>query len=178
MRKVVLCDILGDPPADAVAAREDEVGDLSTFSNREGADRLTSASACISCHRSINGLGYSFEGYDQLGARRPVEPLFDAQGNLVRTFPIDTSVTEPNIEWGGPTQLTGSNQLVHALASSTKARACYSRRMFEYYTLRQVDSAKDGCALADTEKKTGTNDLRTTLIDSIANEDIFWRKQP
>lgn len=178
IRKVVLCDVLGEPPADAVAARADEVGDLSLYSNRDGTERLTSAAACSSCHGAINPLGHSFERYDQLGARRTVEPIFDTQGNIVRTFPIETQVASPNIETGGPTHLNDSNELVRAIASSTKAKACYSRRMFEYYTLRQVDGVKDGCALAENERSTATRDLKSALIDSIANEDIFWRKQP
>ncbi len=178
VRKAVLCDVLGDPPANAVAAREDEVGDLSTYSNRIGTDRLTSPGLCLSCHTSLNPLGYAFEKYNQLGARRTVEPLFDAQGNLVRTFPIDTTVTDPRIEDGGPGSLSDSTELVAAIAESRKAKACYSQKMFEYYNVRAIDSAKDGCSLAETEQKTGSQDLRSVLIDSIANEDIFWRKQP
>ena len=178
IRKAILCDVLGDPPANAVASREEEVGDLTTFSNRFGTDRLTSPSLCLSCHSSLNPLGYTFEKYNQLGAVRTVEPIFDAQGNIIRTFPIDTSVTDPKVGVNGPGSLSDSAELSAAIAISSKARACYSQKMFEYYTLRSVDTAKDGCALSETESKTGSTDLRSVLIDSIANEDIFWRKQP
>ena len=74
--------------------------------------------------------------------------------------------------------MSDSTELVAAIAESRKAKACYSQKMFEYYNVRAIDSAKDGCSLAETEQKTGSQDLRSVLIDSIANEDIFWRKQP
>lgn len=178
VRKVVLCDPLGDPPDDEVAAREEELGNIDDMPNRDRIDLLTSSSNCVGCHSLLNPLGFTFENYSQLGSRRTIEPIFDAEGKIIKTFPIDTSIEDPKIEAGGATRMMNSMELVAAIADSQKAKACYTKRMFEYYTLRAPDTTQDGCALSETEASTGSRDLRAVLIDSIANEDIFWRKQP
>jgi Protein of unknown function (DUF1592)/Protein of unknown function (DUF1588)/Protein of unknown function (DUF1595) len=178
VRKLFLCDELGMPDPAAVQKRQDQVGDIENMSNRARVTQLTSDAACFGCHRLVNPIGFSFEGFDQMGRRRSEEPIFDSSGNVTRTWPIDTRVDEPMIEGDGPQAIADSNQLADVLAGSPKARACFSRRLFEYYRQRPTDEDKDGCALNEIEVEGRKGSLQSMVIAAMANEDIFWRRQP
>jgi hypothetical protein len=178
VRKLFLCDELGMPDPAAVQKREDQVGDIESMSNRDRVTQLTSDSACIACHNLVNPVGFSFEGFDQVGRRRTEEPIFDSGGNVTRTWPIDTRVVDPLIGPDGPPELADSTQLADVLAESPKARACFSRRLFEYYRQRPIDDDKDGCALNQIEVEGRKGSLQSMVTSAVANEDIFWRRQP
>jgi hypothetical protein len=178
VRKLFLCDELGMPDPAAVQKRQDQVGDIESMSNRDRVTRLTSDGACLGCHSLVNPVGFSFEGFDQMGRRRTEEPIFDSGGNVTRTWPIDTRVVQPMIEADGPSLIADSSQLADVLADSSKSRACLSRRLFEYYRQRSTDDAKDGCTLNEIEGEGRKGSLQSMVTAALANEDIFWRRQP
>lgn len=176
IRQMYLCDELGMAPAEAVAARETELGDINDMPNRNRTALLTEGPACMGCHSQINNLGFPFEKFNPLGQVRALEPVFNQSGALLREFPIDTQVTDPRIESGGPSQLQDSIELVNALARSKKAQACFAKKMFEFYQRKRVDQAADSCLLASSSSAASVRSLKNVLIESVANEDIFWRK--
>lgn len=178
IRKLLLCDELGLPDPAAVMARQDELGDLDQLSNRDKVTLLTDAGACAGCHGVINGLGFAFEGYDQVGMPRTTEQLLDPDGNVQNSWPIDTHVEEPRIEEGGPEAIDGSGAFVDAMVDSYKARACFSRRVLEYYRMRRVDAKADGCALLTMEQRSHDDSLLEVFVAAIANDDIFWKHVP
>ena len=63
-------------------------------------------------------------------------------------------------------------------AESSKARACISRRLFEYYRSSTVDLAGDSCVLREGEARSQSGTLQSVLLATIANEDIFWKQEP
>lgn len=176
IRMMYLCDELGAVPAEAVAAREAELGDLNAYSNREKTTLLTQSPSCMGCHSQINNLGFPFEGFSPFGGLRQTEPIFAADGTIVRQFPIDPKVTDPRIEAGGPTQFNNSSELVQALALSKKAQACFAKKVFEFYKTKAVQATNDSCLMSETSNDASALSLQTVIVDSIANEDIFWRK--
>ncbi len=182
VRKEFLCANLGLPDADAVEARKNEVegmvGDTDRMSSRDRATVLTDSSTCRGCHNLINNIGFAFEGYDQLGAPRTEEAVFDQNGALLGTWPIDTRVDDPEIEEFGPTALASSAELTAALAESFTAKACLAQRLLEYYRAREIDSDTDGCSLREAELTTHQGSLQDAVMAALANDDIFWRKQP
>lgn len=177
IRKLYLCDEFGSPDPVAVAAQQQLVGDIEDMSNRAKVEKLTSAPACQGCHSQINGLGYSFERWSQLGSIRTHEPIFDNAGTFVKSWPIETLATNPNIETGGPSQIFDARDLVAYLGVSRKAQACYAKHLFEYQRLRAASKA-DHCALSEIEMAVNTGTLKSALVRSVANEDIFWKKVP
>jgi hypothetical protein len=178
VRKLFLCDELGMPDSAAVQKRQEQVGDIENMSNRARVTNLTSDGACLGCHRLVNPIGFLFEGFDQMGKRRTEEPIFDASGNVTATWQIDTRVVEPMIEADGPQEIADSSELADVLADSAKARVCFSRRLFEYYRQRPTDDDKDGCALNEIEVESRKGSLQSMVTTAVANEDIFWRRQP
>lgn len=178
LRKSFLCDDMGMPDPTAVAERQKELGDIENMSNRDKTSKLTDAPACVGCHGRINKIGFTFEGFDQLGAKRSEETVFSDEGELGATWPIDTTAQGPQLEAGGPESLSDSAELALAMSGSSKARACISRRLFEYYHSSTVDLASDSCILREEETQSQGGTLQSVLIATIANEDIFWKQEP
>jgi hypothetical protein len=146
LRKTVLCDDIPPPPADANARPPDLSPDMTT---REVVEAVTEMpnTACQGCHATfINPLGFATEGFDALGRHRVEQTLFDDEGNVVGTKPVDTSGT-PGIVEGDETPVSGPLELMTLIAASGKAEACLSRNYFRFTFARWEDLAKDGCTL-------------------------------
>jgi hypothetical protein len=178
LRKLFLCDEMGLPDPVTVAERETDLGDIESMSNRDKTTKLTDRADCLGCHARINKIGFTFEGFDPLGAKRSVETVFNAQGEPSGTWPIDTTVQSPELEPGGPESLSDSVELALAMSESRKARACISRRLFEYYRSSTVNLANDSCVLHEEEVQSQNGTLKAVLLATIANEDIFWKQEP
>jgi hypothetical protein len=178
IRKSFLCDTLGLPDPEIVSAAQQVLEANEDRPNRDAIAEVTSANACRGCHSLVNPLGFLFERYDQLGAVRQEEALFDEAGLVIRSFPIDTHVLAPQIEEGGPAELSDSIALADALAESDKARTCMARRLFEYYRRSAAHVEHDACALGDALIQDREASIRSIIALMIANEDIFWREDP
>jgi hypothetical protein len=77
--------------------------------------------ACRGCHQSIDPIGFSFEAFDGMGARRP--------NGLDNGKPVDTSaVIETALGFEG--SYADSNALAEALAASEQTRECFARQLF------------------------------------------------
>jgi hypothetical protein len=79
------------PPPMAIAFMDDKFDP--SFTMREKVTELTSKPACMSCHVTINPLGFSFERFDAVGRmratdnRKPVDPVSDytaADGSVLK----------------------------------------------------------------------------------------------
>lgn len=176
IRRRLLCVNLGAPDANAVAARQEEVGDVTNLPNREAYTKLTNVNQCLGCHNQLNPAGFSLENYDQLGMVRTDEKIENAQGQVVKTFAIDSQVTDPRLtnEAGGNTFVDGAD-FARGLARSDDARACFAKTLFEFQRLR-ASVAADACALREVENAaTPAGSVVDALVTSIANADIFWR---
>jgi Protein of unknown function (DUF1592)/Protein of unknown function (DUF1588) len=74
---------------------------------------------CASCHKSIDALGFAFEGYDGMGQARTTE----------NGMPVDSRVTiEVGADFDGV--YADSNALATALAASPSVRTCLARQLF------------------------------------------------
>ncbi|MBL8954385.1 MAG: DUF1592 domain-containing protein [Myxococcaceae bacterium] len=178
VRKRFLCTDLPTPDPELVSARMTEVGNLEDKSNRERVTLLTGAAACTGCHGLINPLGFSFEGFDQTGAPRTSEQLFDAAGMPAGFRPLDTRVEKPRIDsTGGPRVLADSYELTAAMAKSPTAAACFTQRAFEFFRLANFEAA-DGCALANAEQQAKSGSLRDVVLELVATDDFFYRSAP
>jgi hypothetical protein len=178
VRKYFLCDTLPEPPQDLVNDVLEQLGDVEAQNNRARTTQMTSHAACVACHDQINPLGYAFEGFDQLGARRTRETAYRETGAVIDVFPIDTRVTNPRIERdeSPSTSVADSKEMALLIGKGFKGPACFAQRAFEFVRAREYDPARDGCALRDAEAVAHVGSLRDVMVRAIANEDVFWRK--
>lgn len=167
IRRRLLCDSLGDPPADL--GPEPEIDPAAT--QRQRTEQLTEVegSICTGCHTFINPLGYATEGFDGLGRARDVETVFGPEGEVLGVEPIDTSGAL-RITPADDAVTTGHAELAEALAESAKTDQCLARFWFRHTWGRHEDDAVDGCALQSVERRLLDGEgldqaLRATALD-------------
>ena len=106
------------PPPMAIAFMDDKFDP--SFTMREKVTELTSKPACMSCHVTINPLGFSFERFDAVGRvratdnRKPVDATSDyttADGNVIK--------------------LTGARDVAVHAAESLSGQTGFVRNLFQ-----------------------------------------------
>lgn len=179
LRKNMLCETFGFPDTDLIENRAQELGDISQFSRRKQYELLTDSATCIGCHGKLNPIGFVLEGYDQLGAVRTEEPIFDESGNLLKKDAIDTVVDDSKIlsNSGSVAQLNNAQDLSDLMSNSQQVNGCFAKSIFEYQRWRQA-TIDDHCALSEIEKGiTNSGSVLDAYTNAVANEDIFWKRQ-
>ena len=107
------------PPPQAIEFKDDRFDPALTM--REKVTQITSKAACMSCHVTINPLGFSLENFDAVGrfrttdANKPIDPASDY-------------ITSD----GDTVKLTGPRDLATHTAGSEDARRGFVRQMFHY----------------------------------------------
>ncbi len=149
IRKALLCDLLGDPPANAANTT---IPDVSAKSTRDRVDALTGPGTCgATCHaKQINPLGFVTEGFDTLGRPRAVEQLFNDQGQPGGTTPVNTSVNL-SVDDRDAQTIADPAAFVEHLATSPKLEACAARVYFRHTFGRAEDPTLDSCSLSNLE---------------------------
>ncbi len=106
------------PPPMAIAFMDDKFDP--SFTMREKVTELTSKPACMSCHVTINPLGFSFERFDAVGRvrstdnKKPVDPTSDyttSDGNVIK--------------------LTGARDVAVHAAESLSGQTGFVRNLFQ-----------------------------------------------
>ncbi|WP_437636816.1 DUF1588 domain-containing protein [Sorangium sp. So ce854] len=163
----VLCRPLGPPPPNASdvpvkGGVVEENGELIRRTVRQDVEAKTSSGNCVSCHASINPIGFAFEHYDALGRWQPQEtgggadaPYaldIDARGRLPAMSPDGDSV-----------EVDGGVEMSAALAASAAARACLTKHLFQA-ALRRVPVDQD---LASIEAATPAPESGGSMRDAL-----------
>jgi hypothetical protein len=148
VRSRLLCQDLAPPPPDVDATPP---GLDPTLTTRERFARHTSNPSCAGCHQFIDGIGFAFEGYDGIGARRLVEngkPV-DESGALVGAEDLDPDSVVP---------FRGVRELAGPLAASPRSQACLPLQYFRY--ARGIEEQPDdSCAIHNLQLAFGDADL-------------------
>ncbi|MEM7231084.1 MAG: DUF1592 domain-containing protein [Planctomycetota bacterium] len=97
------------------------------LSTRERVELQTKGKSCQSCHRPINGLGFTLEGFDAVGRVRPLE----------KGRPVDTSgsVVLPD---GKLRPLAGAQQMAEFLASSSEVHTGFAVQLFHHFVKQPI----------------------------------------
>ena len=155
IRRNLLCDKLGDPPADL-----GEVPEIDPLASRRvQTETLTESegSSCLVCHERINHLGYPTESFDALGRYRTRETIYGEDGTILAEPAIETQST-PQVLLGDMTAASGLSDLNTLLLDSGKVQACMARHYFRFAYARVEQLDVDGCALEQirTDLERGT----------------------
>lgn len=115
-------NIVGLPlkPPPAMISFKDKLFDP-TFTMREKITELTSSKACMSCHATINPLGFSLEHFDAIGRWR----------NEDNHKPVDDHAVFET-QYGEPIQLNGPRGVARYAANSPTAQRAFVRRMISH----------------------------------------------
>jgi hypothetical protein len=140
VRQRILCLDVPPPPPNFNPIPPDPDPSLTT---RERFAVHTASSACSGCHKLIDGTGFGFENYDQLGRYRTQEnglPV-DASGEMLLT---------------GEAALDGAYngvlELSNRLAVSPRVERCLATNWYRY-AMGRVETEADGCSLREVQQK-------------------------
>ncbi len=115
--------------------------------------------SCASCHRSMDGLGFAFEGYDWLGRSRS----FDEEGRAIddaSSFAID----------GEEIAVDGAVELAHELADLVAVDRCIARQWTRYAT-GVPESAAAECLVRDlSEDLSGPAGLAEMILAELTSD--------
>ncbi len=121
------------PPPQAIEFKDDRFDP--TLTMREKVTQITNKTACMSCHVTINPLGFSLENFDAVGRFRTTDA----------NKPIDPA-TDYITSDGDTVKLTGPRDLAKHTAESEDARRGFVRQMF-HYMVKQPTLAYGGDTL-------------------------------
>ena len=106
------------PPPMAIAFMDDKFDP--SFTMREKVTELTSKPACMSCHVTINPLGFSFERFDAVGRVRATD----------NKKPVD-AVSDYTTSDGNVIKLIGARDVATHAAESLAGQAGFVRNLFQ-----------------------------------------------
>lgn len=164
-----LCDDMPLPTPDNLALGVDvnTTEMIMAHSNRERTDLKTSDTSCTGCHSFINPVGFAFEDFDTFGRVREQEVVYGSDGNVITTHAIDSSGSMP--------PMTNKDKIIHfrnaksfvqQLAISPSAQQCFSKKIFQYYNLKESTS-DDNCSISKINKSVSSND--GNILDGLKN---------
>jgi hypothetical protein len=174
VRNALLCQQVGAPPPNADTKTPVASGQQTT---RQAATAKTSGGVCGACHTTIiNPPGFITESFDALGRERTEEKLFDAQGNVLASLPVDTSAV-PAVQPGDGRAMSTAAELTRAIDGSGLYHSCLGRHYFRFAQGRVEDPARDGCLLSKLESAARSNAPLTDVLKTVARDATFTAKR-
>ncbi len=163
IREAMLCEELLPPPPGASTT----LPELSPeFTTRELVEELTEqqGSQCAGCHAfQINPLGFITENFDQIGRYRTEQVLYDENGNVTGSRPIDTA-TQPRVDLTDDTPASTAAEATQLLLQSERLQSCFARNYVRWTFGRDEEEAQDGCML---------NAMTSNLIEGASIRDVL-----
>ncbi|MBX7101802.1 MAG: DUF1588 domain-containing protein [Myxococcaceae bacterium] len=163
VRKVLFCQEVPDPPANVNATPPDPVPGQTT---RERFSAHRTDPSCSGCHRLMDDIGFSLEGFDQHGVARTMEGTapVDVRGSLIGTD-VDGAYL-------------GAAGLGTKLAASSSARLCFAKQWFRS-GLSRPEAASETCLVKAMSKALENPKGYRALLDTLVHSQAFKeRKAP
>jgi hypothetical protein len=164
VRERFLCLPVAPPPPTVNAVPPDPDPNATT---RERFRQHTEQPACSGCHQLIDGVGFGFERYDQLGRYRATENGLDVDesGEIIGTN-----------EAGLDGKFTGAAELADRIASSPMARDCFATNWYRYSFGRQ-EQPEDTCSLGQLKARfeASGGDLKEVLVALTQTDSFLYR---
>ncbi|MEM7156508.1 MAG: DUF1592 domain-containing protein [Myxococcota bacterium] len=176
IRTALLCQDIPPPPDNAAANPPAPAPNMST---REVVEQLTEQpdTSCMGCHGAlINPLGFATENFDALGRFRDEQVLFDDDGQVTTSVPIDTR-SVPQVTAGDHTPSAGPADLAQLIVDGGQFQACFARQYLRYTEGRPEDPVTDGCALQDLTTRLEAGAPMAEVLRAIALRPEFQQRQ-
>ncbi len=177
IRRQLLCDALPPPPPDAQGA----AGSPSpTDGARAWTEAVTQSPECSGCHVLLNPIGFALEGFDSLGRARDQERLFDANGALLASDPVDTTATVTIA--GESREVTSAADLTDMLVETEAAGTCLAEEYFAFALGREVQpDTADEALLESLRNSISADEAMADVLEGIALHPSFrvrgWKGQ-
>lgn len=159
----ILCRPPGAPPASAdLSQPTTPPGEVET--NRQSFARRTAGPACATCHRSIDGIGFTLEAFDERGVHRTRD-----QG-----LAVDTSGALFDTDVDGP--IEDARALSERLAVSRSVERCYAERLASFVWGRTFTTPNNDAISALTETLHRSNGSTRALLRALVSTYPFLHR--
>lgn len=161
-----LCSALPEPSAEILEQTSVLLPDTN-ISARDSLAKQTSGPACITCHRSINGIGFGIENYDPVGRTRELDDHQKTVNAQSEFFGIDGDVIAYN----------GAAELSEILSRSERAHQCLATQVFRY-TVGRFESPSDRCTIAKVRSESYAEGMKLSdlFVQFYTNSVYLIRK--
>lgn len=164
VRERLMC-LLVDPPPPEVNPIAPDVDPNAT--TRQRFAQHTKSPSCAGCHVLIDGIGFTFERFDQFGRYRQNE----------NGLPVDESGEV--IESGDPLLdgvVSGASELARRMASSPVVRDCVATQWYRY-AMGRIEGESDTCSLDDAKARFSASqgNFRELLLGIVMSEAFRYR---
>ncbi len=154
------------PPPEAIAFEDHRFDPKMTM--REKVAEMTRNSNCMTCHETINPLGFSLENYDAVGRFRTTE----------KDRPIDTESDFPTRE-GEVLRLRGPRDVAAYAVGSQAARRGFIRQLFQYGVKQNPNAyGHDTLARLDAAFTASGHHVRKLLVEMHSLAALHGAHQP
>ncbi len=164
VRERFLCQTVAPPPPNVNAVPPDPDPNATT---RERFRQHTEQPACAGCHKLIDGVGFGFERYDQLGRYRATENGLDVDesGEVLGTGEAELDGA-----------FVGVGELAERIAHSPMARDCLAANWYTYTFGRQMQP-DDACSVAQLKARFSSSkgDLKELLVGLTQTDSFLYR---
>jgi Protein of unknown function (DUF1592)/Protein of unknown function (DUF1588)/Protein of unknown function (DUF1587) len=160
MLEQILCDGTPPPPADL------EIVPPLPDPNLTTRDRWAAHSnnpGCVSCHQTIDPIGFAFEDFDGIGQHRTED----------NGHPVDASGGVPNIGIADGS-LVGGAEAARAMASSDALRACAAKQWLRN-TLGRLELDADEATLSSLADGFAASSMREAMLSFVTSEPFRYR---
>ena len=163
-RERVLCLEVEPPPPNVVAVAP-EVDQTAT--TRERFAQHTEQATCRGCHALLDGIGFGFERYDQLGRYRETENnlTIDDSGEVVDSGDAALDGT-----------FKGAVELSQRIATNATVRDCIATQWYRY-AMGRVEDSTDACSLQQVKTRfaAGNGAFRELLVGIVLSDAFRYR---
>jgi hypothetical protein len=165
LRTLVMCQVIGAPPANVPA-----LGPIdATLSQAQRLAEHRKTASCAACHDNIDSLGTPFEGFDAVGRARTM----DEAGHAVETTGELTG--SKDVQLNGP--VSSGLALMQKLGQSAEVRDCFATQLYRFSSGRKEETG-DQCSQYRMRKsfETSGGDVKALLL-SLTQLDDFNTRQ-
>jgi hypothetical protein len=159
VREQLLCNPPPPPPPGVnftVSEKDD------TLTVRQQSEQHRADPGCAACHRFMDPIGLSFEGFDAVGRSR-------AQENGA---PVVTTGELAGTDVDGP--VSGPTELAQKLAASQQVSDCFVRQWFRYGYGRDTAAERDACSVTALQTAFAQSDGNISeLLFALTQTDAF-----
>lgn len=161
----LLCGVVPDLPSGVDAMLDPSTNDQSA--RQRLTEQLDNRPECAACHQLMNPIGYTFEIYNHAGFIRTDDHGAAPSGAAtIPVFPAEDGVLQNGLE------VSGAPELMETLAQSPRAKRCFVRQSFRFFTGRNERYA-DACTLADMEAAYDANGSMADMLVALFASDTF-----
>jgi hypothetical protein len=164
VRERILCLAVAPPPPNVNIVPPDPNPNATT---RERFRQHTEQPACSGCHKLIDGVGFGFERYDQLGRYRATENSLtvDESGEMLDSGDAALDGT-----------FAGAGELIERISKSDMARDCLAANWYAY-TFGRQEQPEDQCSVSQVKQRFAKSqgDLKELLVALTLSDSFLYR---